>query len=629
MRLFSSVKFNNQSKINMVKAVAVITISDTCFKDNSKDASGPCLAELARQLFPEANLHTIIIPDEREIIEKELKYFCDSNIDLVLTTGGTGLSYRDVTPEATKAVIQREVPAIPVAITMESLKKTPMAMLSRSVCGVRDKTLIINFPGSKKAVVECFEVVRSVLPHAISLVNDDLAEVRTIHDSLKFDHTTPLTSSVDVSKVALRPRESPYPMLEMAEAWKIVDDVMSQWKERLEIISIEDSVGRVVAQALRAKEPMPPFPASVKDGYACMSMDGAGVRQVRTALGAGDAPTSPLISGQCARVNTGAALPAGADCVVQVEDTRLVSATEDGQTELEVEMLVAPEPQQDVRPVGFDIPMGTVLANKGDVIDSALVGLLAGAGHLNVTVQAPPKVALLSTGNELQEPSESKLRPAHIRDSNRTMLKALLREHGYDSIDCGIARDSPDALLAALSEAFRRSDVLVCTGGVSMGERDLLKPVLVEDFSATLHFGRVHMKPGKPTTFATCQFEGRTKYIFALPGNPVSAYVCSLLFVIRALRVSVGRVADWPRLRVRLAHAVSVDARPEYARAVLHYPDTDDLPTATTLGSQCSSRLLSACGARVLLELPGGARRLPAGAVLPALVVARLDNTRY
>ncbi|XP_053616983.1 gephyrin isoform X2 [Plodia interpunctella] len=612
----------------MVKGVAIITVSDTCFKDNSKDASGPCLAELARELFPKANLHTIIIPDEKEIIEKELKYFCDSNLDLVLTTGGTGLSFRDVTPEATKAVIHREVPAIPIAITVESLKKTPMAMLSRSVCGVRDKTLIINFPGSKKAVIECFEVVRSVLPHAISLINNELAEVRTIHDSLQFGHSCPNLSSVDVSKVALRPRESPFPMLEMAEAWKIVDSVMSQWKERLEIIPIEDGVGRVVAQSLHAKEPMPPFPASMKDGYACMSMDGAGVRQVRSALGAGDAPTAPLLSGQCARVNTGAALPAGADCVVQVEDTRLVSATEDGQTELEVEMLVAPTPQQDVRPVGFDIPMGTVLANKGDVLDSALIGLLAGAGYQNVAVRAHPKVALLSTGNELQEPSESKLRPAHIRDSNRTMLKTLLREHGYDSIDCGIARDTPDALVAAVSEALRRADVLVCTGGVSMGERDLLKPVLLKDFGATLHFGRVRMKPGKPTTFATCQFEGKTKYIFALPGNPVSAYVCSLVFVVRALRVSAGRAAEWARLRVRLARAAALDARPQYARAALRAVVGDDLPAAIVLGDQCSSRLLSACGTQVLLELAGrtdSTPRLPAGTVLSALVVGRLD----
>ncbi|KAG6446845.1 gephyrin [Manduca sexta] len=612
----------------MVKAVAVITVSDSCFKDNSKDTSGPALAEFVKKLFPEANLHTIIIPDEKEIIERELKYFCESNLDLILTTGGTGFSSRDVTPEATKAIIHKEVPAITVAITIESLKKTPMAMLSRSVAGIRDKTLIINFPGSKKAVTECFEIVKPVLPHAVALIADEMSEVRTIHDSMQFGHVCPHYSSVDVSKVALRPRESPYPMLEMAEAWKIVDDVMGKWTERLEIVTLDEGLGKVVAQTLCAKEPMPPFPASVKDGYACLSSDGAGVRHVRAAITAGDAPTVPLSMGECVRINTGAALPAGADCVVQVEDTKLVSATEDGQTELQVEILKAPQPEQDVRPVGFDIPMGATLVDKGETLDAAKIGVLAGAGYQSITVRVNPKVALLSTGNELQEPSETKLRPAHIRDSNRAMLKALLREHGYESIDCGIARDSPTQLVASISAALAQADVLVCTGGVSMGEKDLLKPVLINDFGAKLHFGRVRMKPGKPSTFATCEFEGRTKFIFALPGNPVSAYVCCLLFVVRALRVCTGRRGAWPALRTRLAHAVTLDPRPEYARAEIRLPGNDELPTAQLLGNQCSSRLMSACGASVLLELPGATEsvpRLPAGSLVSALITGRLD----
>lgn len=253
---------------NMVKAIAIITVSDSCFKDNSKDTSGPALFKFVGEKFPEANLHTIIIPDEKEIIERELKYFCDSNVDLILTTGGTGLSPRDVTPEATKAVIQREVPAIPIAMTLESLKKTPMAMLSRAVAGVRDKTLIINFPGSKKAVTECIEVVNSVLSHAITLINNEINEVKTVHEKMQNEHVCPHVkgSNVDISKVALRPRESPFPMLEMAEAFNIVDAVMLRWDENIQIVSIEESIGRVVAKDLVATEPMPPFPASVKDG---------------------------------------------------------------------------------------------------------------------------------------------------------------------------------------------------------------------------------------------------------------------------------------------------------------------------------------------------------------------------
>lgn len=252
----------------MVKAVAIVTVSDTSFEDPSKDLSGPTLARFCKQLFPDANLHTIIIPDEQDIIERELIYFSDeAHVDLVLTTGGTGLSVRDVTPEATKSVIHRDVPAITLAITLDSLKKTPMAMLSRAIAGVRNRTLIINLPGSQNAVSECFEVVKPVLVHAIGVLKNDLMEVKNTHENMK-SHTPHLCfgSSVDMSKVALRPRESPYPMLEMSEAFQVIDEVMQQWNGGVETILLVDGLGRVVAEALHAREPMPPFPASVKDG---------------------------------------------------------------------------------------------------------------------------------------------------------------------------------------------------------------------------------------------------------------------------------------------------------------------------------------------------------------------------
>lgn len=254
----------------MVKAVAIITVSDSCYKDNSQDTSGPALYNFISENFPEANIHTIIVPDEKEIIERELKYFCGMNINLILTTGGTGLSPRDVTPEATKAVIQREVPAIPVAMTIESLKKTPMAMLSRAVAGIKDRTLIINFPGSKKAVTECLEVVKVVLSHALSVLNNEVGEIRTVHDKMQSDHVCPhqKNSKVDISKVALRPRESPYPMLEISEAFNLIDAVMLKWEERVEVVPLQDCMARVVAYDIMAKEPMPPFPASVKDGWS-------------------------------------------------------------------------------------------------------------------------------------------------------------------------------------------------------------------------------------------------------------------------------------------------------------------------------------------------------------------------
>ncbi|KPJ16617.1 Gephyrin [Papilio machaon] len=279
---------------------------------------------------------------------------------------------------------------------------------------------------SKKAVIECFEVIKPILHHAIEIIKNDTKKVKSVHDSMQ-GHVCPhKLSSVDVSKVALRPRESPYPMLEMSEAFNIVDSVMSQWVRTTQKVNIENGLGYVVAESIYAKEPMPPFPASIKDGYACISSDGAGVRRVRATVTAGDSFDLPLQPGECARINTGAPLPPGADCVVQVEDTKLISATPDNETELEVEILAAPKPQQDVRPIGFDIALGDPLVIKGAVLDAALLGVLAGAGYQQIRVRTRPVVAILSSGNELQDPSEVILKPAHIRDSNQTMLKALL-----------------------------------------------------------------------------------------------------------------------------------------------------------------------------------------------------------
>ncbi|XP_068623468.1 gephyrin [Battus philenor] len=611
-----------------INTVAIVTISDTCFKNTSGDTSGPAIHDILNKIYPK--VINLIIPDEKNIIEETLKKYCNEKFDLIITTGGTGLSIRDVTPEATKAVIEREIPGISIALTVASLKKTPMAMISRTVSGIRDKTLIINFPGSRNAVLECIEIVMPILDHAVDIIKNDTPKIKNIHSSMISNYVCPhkrISSSVDISKVALRPRESPFPMLEMVEAFKIIDSTMSQWMGSLEMVEIQNSIGFVMGESLLAKEPMPPFPASIKDGYACISSDGAGKRRVRAAVAAGEISDAPLRAGECVRINTGAPLPVGADCVVQVEDTRLISASKDNKTELEIEILVAPKPRQDVRPIGFDIGLGDLLVQTGSVINAAMVGLLAGAGYQQVKVKTRPKVAILSTGNELQDPSETVLKPAHIRDSNQTMLKALLMEHGYTSECMGVARDEADVLAASLAAAMKRADVLVCTGGVSMGERDLLKPVLLQDFGAQLYFGRVHMKPGKPSTFASCRFEGKTKYIFALPGNPVSAYVCCLLFVIRALRVCEGRRSEFPRIRVRLAEHFLLDSRPEYVRAVLRFIDSD-LPTAHVLGNQCSSRLLSACGACVLLELPPASsvlNILSAGTIVTAVVTGRLE----
>lgn len=207
----------------MTITVGIITVSDSCSAEPTKDTSGSTLAKLVKELFPTSIIERHVIQDDKITIEKTLTTLCDENkLNLILTTGGTGLSKRDVTPEATRAVIHRDAPAISTAITIDSLKATPMAMLSRGVAGIRNETLIINFPGSTKAVVECFNTVKPVLSHALALITDDLNEVKSTHSVLQSTMCPHglAKSIIDTSKVAFRPRESPYQMIEMPEAFR-------------------------------------------------------------------------------------------------------------------------------------------------------------------------------------------------------------------------------------------------------------------------------------------------------------------------------------------------------------------------------------------------------------------------
>merc|ERR1719507_2463228 len=294
-------------------------------------------------------------------------------------------------------------------------------------------------------------------------------------------------------------------MISVDQAQKMVlDQCSSMMREDMgvgvlatEIVNFRNALGRVLCQEVTAKDPLPPFPASIKDGYAVIASDGGGVRQVRGEASAGASPVmANLASGEVIRINTGAPVPPGADAVVMVEETKLVEATDDGE-EVKVEILTKVEVGQDIRPVGSDISEGEVVLGPGALMGPGEVGLLAAVGVTEVQVAVAPSVAVLSTGNELQEPGES-LKPGHIRDSNKTTLISLLKSRGFEAKDAGVAKDDIQQLTTVLKSALETSDLLVTTGGVSMGDRDLLRQVLVDQFGAEIHFARVAMKPGKP-----------------------------------------------------------------------------------------------------------------------------------
>uniref|UniRef100_A0A8C3KHW6 Gephyrin n=2 Tax=Neoaves TaxID=3078114 RepID=A0A8C3KHW6_9CHAR len=734
--------------------VGVLTVSDSCFRNLAEDRSGINLKDLVQD--PSLLGGTIsaykIVPDEIEEIKETLIDWCDEKeLNLILTTGGTGFAPRDVTPEATKEVIEREAPGMALAMLMGSLNVTPLGMLSRPVCGIRGKTLIINLPGSKKGSQECFQFILPALPHAIDLLRDAIVKVKEVHDELEdlpspppplspppttsphkqtedkgvqceeeeeekkdsgvastedssSSHitaaaiaakipdsiisrgvqvlprdtaslsTTPSESpraqatsrlstascptpkqirrpdeskgvasrvgslkarlpscsstysvsevqsrcsskenilrashsAVDITKVARRHRMSPFPLTSMDKAFITVLEMTPVLGT--EIINYRDGMGRVLAQDVYAKDNLPPFPASVKDGYAVRAADGPGDRFIIGESQAGEQPTQTVMPGQVMRVTTGAPIPCGADAVVQVEDTELIRESDDGTEELEVRILVQARPGQDIRPIGHDIKRGECVLAKGTHMGPSEIGLLATVGVTEVEVNKFPVVAVMSTGNELLNP-EDDLLPGKIRDSNRSTLLATIQEHGYPTINLGIVGDKkpdvfkeegtqsfqntaetglpdcPDDLLNALNEGISRADVIITSGGVSMGEKDYLKQVLDIDLHAQIHFGRVFMKPGLPTTFATLDIDGVRKIIFALPGNPVSAVVTCNLFVVPALRKMQGILDPRPTIiKARLSCDVKLDPRPEYHRCILTWHHQEPLPWAQSTG---------------------------------------------
>ncbi|KAK2588351.1 hypothetical protein KPH14_004366 [Odynerus spinipes] len=596
----------------------ILIVSDSRSEGSEKDGSGPELKRLVSDVETDTGkilkgeiLQFGVVPDNEAVIMEYLLRWSDiKQLNVILTSGGTGFSDRDVTPEATKKVINKEAPGIAIAMVISSLKVTPMAVLSRAVCGIRGKTLIINLPGSPKAVKECLTSIASAIPHAVDLISNrhaDVAKIHVLYENKEIthncSHNSSFTSLLHLECVAKRQRESPYPMLSVEEAKELI--YKNTVLQETETVTIWNAHNRVLAEDVYSLCDLPPFRASIKDGYAVLAKDGKGRRRVLGGVRAGTTATSiSLESGTCVRVNTGAPIPDDATAVVQVEDTKLILKNSYNTAELEIEITTIPQEGQDIRPIGCDLQKGSLVLMSHSKIGAAEVGLLAACGCKEVKVFKSPRIGVLSTGDELQQPGND-LMPGHVYDSNTITLISMFREYGFNPENLGIAKDDEASMVNAIKTALEKVDVLITSGSVSMGDRDMLKPVLQQHFGATIHFGRVNMKPGKPTTFATCFYNGNKKYFMCLPGNPVSATVTSILFVLPLLNRLQGDFSQPVTVKAELTTSYKLDPRPEYARAILKWRDEKDYPKAYSTGDQISSKLLSCKNANALLMLPG------------------------
>jgi molybdopterin molybdotransferase len=307
-------------------------------------------------------------------------------------------------------------------------------------------------------------------------------------------------------------------------------------------VPIGEATWMVLAESVVAGEDVPPFANSAVDGYAVRSAD---VRQAPVELdvidevAAGAASAMTVGPGQAIRIMTGAPMPAGADASVMVEDTERL----DGGDRVRIARGV--DPGAAVRSVGDDVHRGTALFHPGDVITPSVAGVLASVNAREVAVIRRPTVAVLSTGDELIDDG-SPLQPGQIRESNKTMLLGMVREAGCDVLDRGVVRDDEAALEAVLRHAAETCDAIVTSGGVSMGDYDVVKAVLSR--IADMRWMQIAIKPAKPFAFGLlAAADGRQVPVFGLPGNPVSSLVSFELFARPALRQMMGHtVIDRP-----------------------------------------------------------------------------------
>jgi len=367
-----------------------------------------------------------------------------------------------------------------------------------------------------------------------------------------------------------------------------------------------DGLGAVLAETVLSDLDLPPFNKSAMDGFAVRSADLAALPadlDVVEDLPAGVAPTRPLVRGMCARIMTGAPVPAGADTVVRVEYTEML-------LDRRVRVLRAEPPGANICARGEDVRRGAAVLEPGHVLGPAEAGLLASVGRERVAVYRRPRVAVLATGDELV-PASAVPGPGRIRDANSWGLLAACRRAGVPAEPLGIARDTEADLAARVAAGLAR-DVLVVSGGVSMGEWDLV-PKVLEAAGVTTHFAAVRMKPGKPTVFAT---RGQT-LVFGLPGNPVSTLVAFRLLVWPALRKMMGhpRPAPPPVEAVLAGPVVVGGDRTTFLPARLAWDGRRWVAEAVPTHGSADLVAFASADALVVLE-PG---RYDAGAPVPAL----------
>ncbi|HIM36079.1 MAG TPA: molybdopterin molybdenumtransferase MoeA [Pseudomonadales bacterium] len=396
-------------------------------------------------------------------------------------------------------------------------------------------------------------------------------------------------------------------MLNVDDALRKLGDLTSPVLDT-EVIPLTESKGRVVASAVDAPMDLPPFDASAMDGYALhandLNQDGelAVVGESR----AGHVCQDPVAPGTAIRIFTGAPIPRGTSAVVIQEDVERHGDQIRFRASLEI--------GENIRSRGHDIAKTQLLAKGGDRLDAYKISWLAACGVTNVTAVRRIRVALFSTGDELIDPG-TPLGPGQIYDANRTALRELVSERPVEVLDLGALPDNPQAINRALETAVETADVVVTSGGVSVGDADYVKDVVAQ--AGSLDFWKIALKPGKPLAVGRV---GKALF-FGLPGNPVSTIITYLLFVAPTIDRLCGMPDSKPyRLPAILQGTIEHhQGRREYVRGI--FGTNGDRVTVSPTGDQSSNRLATFANANCLIVVPEQTDDIKAGSIVDIVLL--------
>ena len=378
---------------------------------------------------------------------------------------------------------------------------------------------------------------------------------------------------------------------------KALELVISSAKQLdTERIEFEYALGRVLAEDVRSDMDIPPFNKSAMDGYACRRADLSNELTVIETIAAGAVPKKAIETNQCSKIMTGAMVPGGADCVIMKEYVETASEN--------TIRFVGEKTADNICRKAEDIKAGDIVLSKGVIVEPQHIAVLASVGNTQPSVVKKPDVAVIATGSELVDP-KSKLSLSQIRNTNSFQLVAQIEAMGAVAINYGIAGDTAEQIDSVFKEAFRQSDVVIVSGGVSMGDYDFV-PGIFKQNKINMLFEKIAIKPGKPTIFGT----SRGKYCFGLPGNPVSTFVLFEIMVKPFLYKLMGH--DYEPLNIQMPLGVPLINKKAKRQRWLPVVITDK-GTVKPVEYHGSAHINSLCGANGLVSMDIGVSKIEKG----------------